>query len=102
MPLFLFLFFLLMVAYAVLIGYYHTAWNHIPQFVEPGQQPSVAISVIIAVRNEEKNIQPLLDSLYAQNYPKELYEVIVVDDHSTDNTWSLLQQVHYENLQLVR
>lgn len=100
MPLFFFLFFLLMVVYAVLISYYHTAWNKLPEFVLPQKQASVFISVIIAARNEEKNIQALLQSLHDQQYPKELYEVIIIDDHSTDSTWALLQELHFEQLQL--
>ena len=100
MPLFFFLFFLLMVVYAVLISYYHSAWNKLPEFVLPEKQTSVFISVIIAARNEEKNIQSLLQSLHNQQYPKELYEVIIIDDHSTDNTWPLLQELHFEQLQL--
>lgn len=100
MPLFFFLFFLLMVVYAVLIAYYHNAWNKLPEFVLPDKQASVFISVIIAARNEEKNIQSLLQSLHNQQYPKELYEVIVIDDHSTDGTWALLQELRFEQLQL--
>jgi len=100
MPLFFFLFFLLMVVYAVLIAYYHRAWNRLPEFVSPEKQASVFISVIIAARNEEKNIQHLLQSLHDQQYPKELYEVIIIDDYSTDGTWALLQELRFEQLQL--
>ena len=100
MPLFFFLFFLLMVVYAVLIAYYQKAWNRLPEFVSPEKQASVFISVIIAARNEEKNMQHLLQSLHDQQYPKELYEVIIIDDHSTDGTWVLLQELHFEQLQV--
>ena len=44
------------------------------------------ISVIIPARNEEENIGNLLQALQQQTYPKELFEIIVVDDHSTDKT----------------
>jgi cellulose synthase/poly-beta-1,6-N-acetylglucosamine synthase-like glycosyltransferase len=37
----------------------------------------------------------LLGSLYGQNYPASLFEVIFIDDHSTDNTWHLLQEAHH-------
>ncbi len=100
MPFFFFLFFLFMVVYAVLIAYYHSAWNRLPEFVLPEKQASVFISVIIAARNEENNIQELLQSLHAQQYPKELYEVIIIDDHSTDNTWQLLQQQPFSSMQV--
>ncbi|HSW67603.1 MAG TPA: glycosyltransferase [Bacteroidales bacterium] len=44
-----------------------------------------AISIIIAARNEEKNIVSCLQSLNNQTY-KHQFEVVVVDDHSTDST----------------
>ena len=46
----------------------------------------IKVSVLIAARNEEKNIEKLLQSIYNQTFPKELYEVIIVDDHSEDDT----------------
>jgi cellulose synthase/poly-beta-1,6-N-acetylglucosamine synthase-like glycosyltransferase len=95
MPLFFFLFFLLMVVYTALIAYYHSAWNRLPEFVLPEKNASVFISVIISARNEENNITGLLQSLYDQQYPKELYEVIIIDDHSTDTTWPLLQEQRF-------
>jgi cellulose synthase/poly-beta-1,6-N-acetylglucosamine synthase-like glycosyltransferase len=44
------------------------------------------ISVIVAARNEDSNIGPLLESLVTLDYPPELFEIIVVNDRSTDNT----------------
>ena len=44
------------------------------------------ISVIIACRNEETNIPRIVESFNLQNYLVENFEVIIVDDHSTDNT----------------
>lgn len=92
MPIFLLIFFLLLVAYAVLIGYYHQAWNKMPLFEKGPEARGLSISVIVPVRNEAANIPALLESLQQQNYPGYLYEVILVDDHSTDHTWSLIQQ----------
>ncbi len=45
------------------------------------------VSVIIAARNEEGNIEQCLSSIIGQNFPKQLLEIIVVDDASTDNTF---------------
>jgi len=44
------------------------------------------ISVVVPALNEEKYIGQCLSSLRAQTYPSELYEVIVVDNASTDRT----------------
>jgi glycosyltransferase involved in cell wall biosynthesis len=44
------------------------------------------ISVVIPALNEEKYIGRCLASLRAQTHPRELYEIIVVDNASTDRT----------------
>ena len=49
------------------------------------------VSVIIPFRNEEDNILKNLKSIEAQNYPVEKYEVIYVDDSSSDNSSDILQ-----------
>lgn len=48
--------------------------------------PSANITVIIPARNEEKNIAACIESLTHQYYPEDLLEIIVVDDHSGDQT----------------
>ncbi len=50
------------------------------------------ISVVVAARNEEKIIASLLDRLVKQNYPQDKYEVIVVDDNSTDATSEIVKK----------
>lgn len=49
--------------------------------------PSVFVTVIIACRNEQENLSSLISSVSGQDYPKELCEVILVDDNSTDRTF---------------
>jgi glycosyltransferase involved in cell wall biosynthesis len=49
-------------------------------------EPGTFVSVIAACRNEEKNIALLLGYVALQNYPENLFEVIIVDDGSTDKT----------------
>ncbi|MBN1846362.1 MAG: glycosyltransferase [Sedimentisphaerales bacterium] len=49
------------------------------------------VSVIVAARNEEKTIRPALESLLRQNYPH--YEIIAVNDRSTDATGQILDAV---------
>ncbi len=44
------------------------------------------VSVIVPARNESMNILACLDALENQSYPQNRYEVIVVDDHSRDDT----------------
>lgn len=50
----------------------------------------LTVSVIVAVRNEEGNIQELLEDLSRQTYPQEKLQVIIADDRSTDKTWKVI------------
>lgn len=50
--------------------------------------PKSKFSIIIAFRNEEYNLPKLITSLSKLNYPKELFEVLLIDDHSQDKSFS--------------
>jgi len=63
---------------------------------------SVHVSVIITVYNQEKYIGRCIRSLLKQTLPEDDYELIVIDDCSTDNTREILKPfigdiVYYEN-----
>jgi poly-beta-1,6-N-acetyl-D-glucosamine synthase len=49
-----------------------------------------AVSIVIAAKNEEKNIGPRLDNLLAQNYPKDKLEIIIISDGSNDKTEAIV------------
>jgi len=76
----------------LLIAYYWQSWKAISDFIPLNTTASTTISIIIPARNEEKNIGQLFQALQNQTYPTELFEVIVVDDHSTDGTAAIVQQ----------
>src|SRR5579859_4533020 len=79
--------------YGGLIAWYHRAWTGIPVFVPcrtEGYQ--TRITVLVPARNEEENIGNCLQSLAAQSYPRGLFEVIVIDDHSTDDTAAIVKE----------
>jgi len=88
--------------YGVLFQYYSSWWNALPGFTaETGYTPSVKISIIVPARNEEKNIAACLHSICRQNYPAHLFQVIVVDDNSTDETFRIASNIVYEGIQVV-
>ncbi|NEV63677.1 glycosyltransferase [Thiorhodococcus minor] len=64
----------------------------------PQRADDVKVSVIIPARNEESRLPPLLASLQAQDYGR--YEVIVVDDNSTDATAELARAAGAKTLTL--
>lgn len=62
-----------------------------PKFlVEQNLPRKPLVSIIIPAKNEEKNIGKLLESLKKQVYPN--FEIIVVDDQSTDNTSKIAER----------
>jgi len=69
-------------------------WLRIPS-LKPTEafKPTIKISVIIPVRNEEEYIENLLKDIMAQRYPGNLFEVIVVNDQSTDGTMDVLENL---------
>jgi len=101
---------LLFFSYTALILYYRRSWRQIPNFKlilseAEGQtsnlKPQTKITVIIPARNEEKGIGKCLDSVCSQSYPKELFEILVIDDHSTDDTASIINSYSTKNLRLI-
>lgn len=60
------------------------------------------ISVIIPARNEAENIPDCLASIFENDFPPELFEVIVVDDFSDDETAQLVQNQRVANLRLIK
>lgn len=52
----------------------------------------IVVSVVIPVYNEERFIEPFLSSVYEQDYDKDLFEVIVVDGHSSDRTVEIVRE----------
>ncbi len=52
----------------------------------------IELSFVIPAYNVEKYIERCLNSIFSQNVDESLYEVIVIDDGSTDNTLELLNR----------
>jgi chlorobactene glucosyltransferase len=64
----------------------------------PLSRKSPFVSVLIPARNEARNIAACVASLLAQNYPA--FEVIVLDDNSTDATPGILAQLAFRDSRL--
>ena len=105
---------ILFVGYVVLIIYYRHCWLQIPTYNLSGEKlkiPSVAstkksisttkITVIIPARNEAQNIGHCLQSIIKQTYPANLFEVIVVDDHSADDTSLIVRSFKKNNIHCI-
>ena len=63
--------------------------------------PRVKVSVIVPARNEALVIEHCLLSLMHQNYPDDLLEIIIVDDHSEDDTAAIVNKCASGKLRLI-
>lgn len=79
------------------------SWNELKEWSSPKSfKPEGFLSIIIPARNEEKNIELGLKSLAANKYPKDKYEIILIDDHSEDKTYEIAKSLHIENLTIIK
>ncbi len=70
-------------SFLILVWY---SWNRI-KIIPSSSLKKLTVSVIIPSRNEEDNIGSLLGDLAGSTYEKNNFEIIIVNDHSTDSTW---------------
>lgn len=90
------------IGYVILMTLYRRGWRLQPRFkVENSYNPVTKLSVIIPARDEAKNIGDCIESLLAQDYPRELLEVVVVDDHSSDNTAGIVASFGQPNIHCI-
>ncbi len=88
--------------YVSCIILYAKCWKNLPFFKNTeGVPPTTFISVLIPARNEAENIMPCLAAILNGNYPKNLFEIIVIDDHSEDATPQLVATHPSANVRLI-
>lgn len=83
-----------------LLLFYLYSWrrmvNHLPSRNQFSQLPFV--SVIICAKNEQDNLSQFLDVVLSQKYPD--FEVLVIDDNSTDDSLTVLKELQKKYSQL--
>lgn len=102
--------YLIAAIYVVFIAQLIYGFNKVKPFERTEVNPKTTFSIIVPFRNEAKNLPKLLKSISNLNYPKELFEIILVDDFSTDTSericiqWrmanGLIESTLLENLRL--
>ena len=77
----------LSVLYSFVIFYIYRGWAKTERKVAPSKiTKPIGLSVIIPARDEASNIKFCIDSVKSCTYSREFMEIIVVDDHSNDET----------------
>jgi chlorobactene glucosyltransferase len=83
------LMFLIGAGYFLLLSISNVVWLRLSSR-EPRLRRGRKVSVLVPARNEERNIRLCIDSLLDQTYAN--YEIVVLDDQSTDGTWEIISQ----------
>ncbi len=85
-----FILFLSLGVYTVYVLFFLAGLLRLKQAEDNDKLELPFVSVIVAARNEEKFLPALLKDLSKQDYPKDKIEFLIVDDRSTDDTWTII------------
>jgi cellulose synthase/poly-beta-1,6-N-acetylglucosamine synthase-like glycosyltransferase len=78
--------------YVILIAFFIYGFDKIKSFETYHEQYTIRFSIIIPFRNEALNLPQLLDSITELSYFKNQYEIIFVNDDSSDNSVEIIQR----------
>ncbi|MFC4213294.1 glycosyltransferase [Pedobacter lithocola] len=92
----------LTLVYGILVLSFIRGWHKLVYFTPRNIAPKTNVSIIVAARDEEENIGKTIEDLIAQNYPKNLTEIIIIDDHSSDNTADIVLAYADRNVKLIK
>ena len=87
----IFIFIIITIIYLCFMGSFIVGFHKIPEFKYQNSEEKTAFSILIPFRNEAKNLEKLIDSIIELNYPKELFEVIFIDDASEDDSIEIIK-----------
>ena len=88
---------IILALYCSLIIAFIVGFDKVENFKLTKLLPKTKFSVIIPFRNETANLKSLLHSVSLLNYPKELYEILFIDDESEDDSVHLIKNFTSKN-----
>ncbi|KYG78848.1 glycosyltransferase [Roseivirga echinicomitans] len=87
----------LLIAFAlILLSELFLIWSFKNHFIKAAEIDSIQVwpkvSILIAARNEEENLEACLNSVLNVDYPRDKLQVLVGNDQSTDRTQSIIDR----------
>ena len=70
--------------------------------IKKGSQFYPNVTILIPVKNVAKYIKPVLEALLNQTYPAELFEILILDNHSTDGTIEIVNNFNNPRIKIVQ
>lgn len=94
--------FVLSMLYGSIFYFFYSGWKKkkSEKIIDDQNKPT-GVSIIIPARNEEQYIKNCIDSILANDYSKNLFEIIVINDDSSDRTAELVRSFEMENVRCV-
>lgn len=86
----------------MVLTYLIKGWASLKQPKTLITKPATKVTILIAARNEEERIHYTIEDILAQDYPKHLTEIIIVDDHSTDGTSAIISSYADRGVKLIQ
>ncbi|MFT3795032.1 glycosyltransferase [Flavobacterium sp.] len=90
-------FLVVILVYAVTMAQLIYGFGKIKTYVPKTKNPQTYFSIVVPFRNEAQNLPDLLDSFKKLDYPIDLFELILVDDFSEDNSQRIVYNWRMEN-----
>ncbi|WBL25280.1 glycosyltransferase family 2 protein [Zunongwangia sp. HGR-M22] len=83
---------LIAILYAALMLAFLKGWNSLKPSTDNYEPPKTRFSIIIPFRNEAENLPDLLESLAILNYPFKLFEILLINDESEDDSEKIIAE----------
>lgn len=94
---------ILLVVYIIILMVLLFGYQKVKEFQLKKTDPTIHFSIIISFRNEAENLPDLLKSIEKLNYPSSLFEVIFVDDESSDTSVELIKnESNFNNYSILK
>lgn len=88
--------------YLLVVGYLIKGWAALKRARLTQSTFITPVTILIAARNEAERIHLTIEDILAQDYPKHLTEIIIVDDHSTDDTANIIRRYADRGVKLLQ
>jgi cellulose synthase/poly-beta-1,6-N-acetylglucosamine synthase-like glycosyltransferase len=92
---------LLSLVYVFVVITFIRGWYKLTLYKDIKPNPTTKVAILVAARNEEDHIEKTIRDLLAQDYNPELVEIIIINDHSTDRTESIVASFSKNNVKLI-
>lgn len=83
---------ILIIFYLWMVNYMREGWVKLTPTEDAEETESTGISIVVAYRDESDNLSEFLQSIEIQDYAKERFELILVDDHSSDDGAAIVEK----------